>query len=490
MKKENIGIVETQVFNLPQELELENGEKFRDVQLAYETYGKLNPEKSNAILICHALTGDAHAAGLHKGDSKSGWWDIMIGPGKTIDTDRYFVICSNVLGGCKGSTGPSSINPETGKQYGVDFPFITVADMVKAQKELVDHFEIQKLFAVIGGSMGGVQVLQWSITYPDYVTKAIAIATTARSSPQQIAFNEVARIAILSDPKWNNGDYYSGPAPTHGLALARMIGHITYLSDASMHQKFGRKLQDKEKYDYNLGFDFEVESYLHYQGQSFTRRFDANSYLYITKALDYFDLSRKGSLIEGMKTAKAKFLIIAVSSDWLYPPYQSREMVSALSANELDVTYREIESNYGHDAFLLESGQLSYLLGNFLSHTIVSDVMRSDAVSIRRGISIEETARVMFEKGITHLPVVTENNELAGIVTSWDISKAVALKCKTLDGIMTKDVLTVKGNEDIESAAKKMEQNNISALPVVDDDNKIIGIIGSEEINRLIGGYR
>lgn len=490
MKKKNIGIVETQIFNLPDELVLENGEKLRDVQLAYETYGKLNPDKTNAILICHALTGDAHAAGLHKGDSKPGWWDILIGPGKTIDTDRYFVICSNVLGGCKGSTGPSSINAKTGKQYGKDFPFITINDMVKAQKELVDHLGIQKLFAVIGGSMGGVQVLQWAVSYPDYVAKAIAIATTARSSPQQIAFNEVARIAIISDPNWNNGDYYGGPAPTHGLALARMIGHITYLSDASMHQKFGRKLQDKEEYDYKLGFDFEVESYLHYQGQSFTRRFDANSYLYISKALDYFDLSKKGSLIEGMKAAKAKFLVVAVSSDWLYPPYQSREIVSALSANDLDVTYREIESSYGHDAFLLESGQLGYLIGNFLSHSIVSDVMKTDIISIRQGISIEETARVMFEKGITHLPVVNETNELMGIVTSWDISKAVALKCKILSEIMTKNVLTAKGNEDIESTAKKMEQNNISALPVVDDENKIIGIIGSEEINRLIGGYR
>ncbi|MDY0387177.1 MAG: homoserine O-acetyltransferase [Methanolobus sp.] len=490
MKKKNIGIVETQVFNLPDELVLENGEKLRDVNLAYETYGKLNPDKSNAILICHALTGDAHAAGLHKGDSKSGWWDILIGPGKTIDTDRYFVICSNVLGGCKGSTGPSSINAETSKQYGKDFPFITINDMVKAQKELVDHLGIQKLFAVIGGSMGGVQVLQWAVSYPDYVTKAIAIATTARSSPQQIAFNEVARIAIISDPNWNNGDYYGGPAPTHGLALARMIGHITYLSDAAMHQKFGRKLQDKEEYDYKLGFDFEVESYLHYQGQSFTRRFDANSYLYISKALDYFDLSKKGSLIEGMKAAKAKFLVVAVSSDWLYPPYQSREIVSALSANDLDVMYREIESSFGHDAFLLESGQLGYLIGNFLSHSIVSDLMKTDIISIRQGISIEETARVMFEKGITHLPVVNETNELMGIVTSWDISKAVALKCKILSEIMTKNVLTAKENEDIESAAKKMEHNKISALPVVDNGNKIIGIIGSEEINRLIGGYR
>jgi homoserine O-acetyltransferase len=488
MKKESVGIVETEVFNLPEELVLDNGKKLKDVNIAYETYGKLNPEKSNAILICHALTGDAHAAGLHSGESKAGWWDTLIGPGKTIDTDRYFVICSNVLGGCKGSTGPSSVNPETGKEYGTSFPFITIKDMVKTQKELVDHLGIKKLFAVIGGSMGGTQVLQWSVTYPDSLSKAIVIASTARSSPQQIAFSEVGRMAILSDPDWNNGDYYSGNAPIHGLALARMIGHITYLSDDSMHQKFGRRLQDKQKPDYNLDFDFQVESYLHYQGQSFTKRFDANSYLYITKALDYFDLAVTGSLIEGMKNAKAKFLIVAVSSDWLYPPYQSKEVVSALSANDIDVTYREIESNYGHDAFLLESGQLGYIIGNFLSHTLVSDIMKREIKTIRNGLSIEETAQVMFENGITHLPVVDDENELIGIITSWDISKAVALKCTSLDKIMVRDVITAKGNEDIESAAKKMEQNFISVLPVVDENNRIIGIIGSDEINRMIGG--
>ncbi|MBP1909086.1 homoserine O-acetyltransferase MetX [Methanolobus bombayensis] len=487
MKKESVGIVETKVFNLPDELVLESGDKLRDVHVAYETYGKLNPEKSNAILICHALTGDAHAAGLHSGESKTGWWDILIGPGKTIDTNSYFVICSNVLGGCKGSTGPSSIDPETGKEYGTSFPFITIKDMVKIQKELVDHFGINKLFAVIGGSMGGTQVLQWSVTYPDSLSKAIVIASTARSSPQQIAFNEVARMAILSDPDWNGGDYYSCSAPIHGLALARMIGHITYLSDGAMQQKFGRKLQDKKDLDYKLDFDFQVESYLHYQGLSFTKRFDANSYLYITKALDYFDLAVNGSLIEGMKNASAKFLIIAVSSDWLYPPYQSKEVVSALSANEIDVTYREIESNYGHDAFLLESGQLGYIIGNFLSHTIVSDIMKREIQTISNGLSIEETAQVMFETGITHLPVVDDENTITGIVTSWDISKAVALKCSSLDRIMTRKVISVKGSENIESAAKKMEQHNISALPVVDDSNKIIGIVGSEEINRLIG---
>lgn len=489
MKNESLGNIETQYFHLPGELQLESGKKLSSVTLAYETCGSLNPDRSNAILVCHALSGDAHAAGWHPGDRKPGWWDTMIGPGKALDTDRYFVICSNVLGGCKGSTGPSSTNPATGKPYGIDFPVITIADMVKAQKALIDHLGIRKLFAVIGGSMGGVQVLQWAVSYPDSLSKAIAIATTAHSSPQQIAFNEVGRIAIISDPKWNEGDYYSQSPPVHGLALARMIGHITYLSDDSMQYKFGRRLQDKNKYDFDLAFDFEVESYLHHQGQSFTRRFDANTYLYITKALDYFDLTRNGSLREGLKDVQAKFLVIGVSSDWLYPPYQSREIVAALTANDKEAIYREIESNYGHDAFLLETGQLSYLITNFLSHVIVADIMKKDIVSIQEGISIEETARVMCREGITHLPVVSQSGELAGIITSWDISKAVALKYTSPEHIMTREVVTASPDESIESAAKKMQRKNISALPVVDANRKILGIIGSDEINRLVGGY-
>ncbi|WP_406657551.1 homoserine O-acetyltransferase [Methanolobus sp. ZRKC2] len=489
MKHESVGAVETQYYNFPLDFRLDSGKDLKGATLAYETYGNLNADKSNAILVCHALTGDAHAAGWHSGDKKPGWWDTLIGPGKALDTGKFFVICSNILGGCKGSTGPSSINPETGNPYGLEFPVITIGDIVRAQKELVNHLGIQKLFAVIGGSMGGVQVLQWTTSYPESVSKAIAIATTSRSSPQQIAFNEVARIAIASDPDWNKGDYYTGNSPTHGLALARMIGHITYLSDDSMQEKFGRRLQDKENYDFNIDFDFEVESYLHYQGQSFTKRFDANSYLYITKALDYFDLSRNGSLKEGLKDVKAKFLVIAVSSDWLYPPYQSREIVAALSANDKEATYREIESNYGHDAFLLESGHLNYLISNFLSHVVVADVMKTEIVSIRNGLSIEETASIMCREGITHLPVVCDDRKLAGIVTSWDISKAVAMKYTSLDKIMTRDVISANPDESIESAAKKMEEHNISALPVVDGDMKILGIIGSDEINRLIGGY-
>ncbi|MDW7732952.1 MAG: homoserine O-acetyltransferase [Methanolobus sp.] len=489
MKHESVGTVETQYYHFPEDLRLDSGKVLKGVSLAYETYGSLNADRSNAILVCHALSGDAHAAGWHPGDRKPGWWDTLIGPGKALDTGKYFVICSNILGGCKGSTGPSSINPETGKPYGLDFPVITIGDIVRAQKQLTDHFGIQKLFAVIGGSMGGVQVLQWTASYPKSIAKAIAIATTARSSPQQIAFNEVARIAIASDPDWNKGDYYSGTQPVRGLALARMIGHITYLSDDSMQEKFGRRLQNKDNFDFNIDFDFEVESYLHYQGQSFTRRFDANSYLYITKALDYFDMSKNGSLKEGLKDVEAKFLVIAVSSDWLYPPYQSREIVAALSANDKEAVYREIESNYGHDAFLLESGHLNYLISNFLSHVVVADVMKTEIVSIKNGLSIEETARVMCREEITHLPVVSEDSKLAGIVTSWDISKAVAMKYTSLDKIMTSNVITASPDESIESAAKKMEEHNISALPVVDDNMKIVGIIGSDEINRLIGGY-
>ncbi|WP_406661930.1 homoserine O-acetyltransferase [Methanolobus sp. ZRKC3] len=489
MKHESVGKVQTREFQIPGEFLLVSGKTLSDVTLAYETYGNLNTNKSNAILVCHSLTGDAHAAGWHEDDSKPGWWDTLIGPGKALDTDRYFVICSNVLGGCKGTTGPSSINPESGRQYGLDFPVITIADMVNAQKELIDHFGIQQLFALIGGSMGGVQVLQWTTAYPNMVAKAIAIATTPRSSPQQIAFNEVARIAIISDQKWNKGDYYSGEPPIHGLALARMIGHITYLSDDSMHQKFGRRLQDKKDYDFDLGFDFEVESYLHYQGKSFTKRFDANSYLYITKALDYFDLSKNGSLKEGLSDVEASLLVIAVSSDWLYPPYQSRELVDALNVNNKEVAYREIESNYGHDAFLLESGQLNYIVSSFLSQVVVADVMNREIVSIKQGISIEETARVMCKNGITHLPVVSNDNELVGIVTSWDISKAVAMNYTSLERIMTKNVISTGPEDSIENAAKMMQMNNISALPVVDEHSRILGIIGSDEINRLIGDY-
>lgn len=488
MKKESLGIVQTEYYSPSDDLILEGGERLKDITIAYETYGKLNKEKSNAIMVCHALSGDAHVAGWHEGDRKPGWWDIIIGPGKCLDTDKYFIICSNVLGGCKGTTGPSSINSETEKPYGLDFPIITIKDMVNVQKILVDHLDIKQLFAVIGGSMGGMQVLQWSISYPDMVRMAIPIATSAYSSPQQIAFNEVGRQAISSDPKWNNGRYYALEFPDEGLALARMIAHITYLSNESMYEKFGRRLQDKEEYSFDFSTDFQVESYLHYQGSSFTKRFDANTYLYITKAIDYFDLTENGSLIDAFKDIKTKFLIISVDSDWLYPPSQSKEILMALSANDVDVGYCEIKSSYGHDAFLIEGGQLNYIIGNFFSDTLVRDVMSHEINWIRDDTSIEDAAQLMITEKITHIPVVNDNDKLAGIVTAWDISKAVALNFNKLEEIMTKDVITAWPDDSIEISAQKMRKYNISSLPVVDDTGRVIGIITTDHISTLMAG--
>ena len=493
MKRESVGVVETQCYRIPEEIVLEHGDRLSGVNVAYETYGKINNEKSNAILVCHALSGDAHAGGWHKEDEKPGWWDIIIGPGKALDTDKFFVICSNVLGGCKGTTGPSSINSKTGKPYGLDFPFITVKDMVNVQKMLLDHLDIDKLFAVVGGSFGGMQVLQWCVSYPDMVRLAVPIATSAYSSPQQIAFNEVGRRAITSDPDWISGNYYGRTPPARGLSLARMIGHITYLSDESMHQKFGRKLQDKSEYGFDFAsLDFQVESYLSYHGDAFVKRFDANSYLYITKAIDYFDLTKKGSLslAEALKSVKAKFLVISISSDWLYPPYQCKEIAEALSANDIDVRHCTVRSNYGHDAFLLESGQMNYTIGNFLSRTSVGDVMIRDVVTIRHGSSVEEAARIMMTEGVTHLPVISEEGRLAGIVTAWDVSKAVALKYSQLEEIMTRDVVTIGLGDPIERAAKKMNENNISALPVIDGEQRVIGMITSDGVSRLVSVCR
>lgn len=493
MKRESVGLVETQCYLIPEEIALEHGGQLHGVAVAYETYGKLNRELSNAVLVCHALSGDAHAGGWHKGEEKPGWWDAIIGPGKALDTDKFFVICSNVLGGCKGTTGPSSLDPNTGKPYGLDFPFITVKDMVYVQKKLLDHLGINKLFAVIGGSFGGMQVLQWCVSYPEMVRMAVPIATSAYSSPQQIAFNEVGRRAITSDPDWDNGNYYGKAEPARGLSLARMIGHITYLSDESMHQKFGRRLQGKTEYGFDFAsLDFQVESYLSYHGDAFVKRFDANSYLYITKAIDYFDLTKNGalSLAEVFKSGKAKFLVISISSDWLYPPYQCKEIAEALSANDIDVRHCEIRSNYGHDAFLLESGQMNYTIQNFLSRTSVGDVMIKDVVTIKQGSSVEEAARIMMTEGVTHLPVVSEDVKLEGIVTAWDVSKAVALKYTLLNEIMTRKVVTSAQEDPIERAAKRMNEHNISALPVVDDDMRVIGMVTSDGVSRLVSVCR
>jgi homoserine O-acetyltransferase len=368
----SVGVVTIQYLTFaqpPDALTLECGRELGPITLAYETYGELNARRDNAILILHAFSGDAHAAGYHAGEEKPGWWDIMVGPGKAFDTTRYFVICSNVIGGCKGSTGPSSTNPETGRPYGLSFPVVTIRDMVEAQRHLIDHLGIEKLLCVTGGSMGGMQALQWAISYPDRVALAIPIATTARSSAQQVAFDEVGRQAIESDPEWMQGDYYGKAIPHRGLALARMVAHITFLSDASMRQKFGRRLQDKAEYGFDFVTDFEVESYLRHKGDSFVKRFDANSYLYLTKAMDYFDLSQgNGSVRAAFAGVRARFLVISFSSDWLYPSYQSKEIVSALRQNNAEVVYSELQTDAGHDAFLLESDTLGRLISSFLKH--------------------------------------------------------------------------------------------------------------------------
>lgn len=374
MQSGNVGQVETHYVTLcepPDELVLDSGVKLGPITIAYETYGELNEDRSNAILLLHALSGDAHAAGYHKSSKKPGWWDIMVGPGKGFDTDRYFVICSNVIGGCQGSTGPSSVNLATGKPFGLDFPVVTIGDMVRAQKRLLDHLGIESLLSMSGGSMGGMQVLQWIVDYPDFVRSAIPIATTSRLTAQGIAFNEVGRQAIMADPNWNNGDYYGKTAPDAGLAVARMVGHITYLSDEGMHAKFGRRLRDKEKYGFDFSTDFEVESYLKYQGEAFIQRFDANSYLYITKAMDYYDLTNgHSSLVDAFRDVAARFLVVSFSSDWLFPSYQSKEIVTALRLNGVDASYCEVSSTYGHDAFLLEHEQQALLIKNFLAHTM------------------------------------------------------------------------------------------------------------------------
>ncbi len=363
-----IGLVETKlfIFGEKEPLRLASGQTLGPVTLAYETYGVLNKAGTNALLILHALTGDAHAAGYHAQEPKPGWWDVLVGPGRAFDTDKYFIVCSNVIGGCRGSTGPGSINPATGRPYGLSFPVITVADMTEAQRHLMDHLGIGQWLAVIGGSMGGMQALQWAASYPERVRSVIPIATTLKHSPQQIAFDEVGRQAIMSDPAWRGGDYYDHGRPERGLALARMIGHITYMSDQSMEEKFSRRLKT-EGYKFTFDAEFEVEGYLHHRGASFVRRFDANSYLYVTRAIDYFDLSG-GKLIKA-GAPLPRFMVVSFKSDWLYPSYQSREIVATLRTHHADVTYVEVNSTYGHDAFLVEHEEQSRLFRHFLAKT-------------------------------------------------------------------------------------------------------------------------
>lgn len=365
---DGLGIVETRSVVLCESgMPLDSGLTVGPITVAYETYGTLSPNKDNAVLACHALSMGAHAAGWHADMKRPGWWDDMIGPGKGIDTDKYFVICSNVLGGCYGTTGPSSIDPKTGEPYGMGFPVVTIGDMVRLQAHLLDYLGIEKLLCVTGGSMGGMQALQWAVAYPQRVKSVILQATTHRHSPQQIAFNEVARQSIMADPAWKTGDYYGTEGPKLGLAVARMVGHITYLSDLGMEQKFGRKLRNKEQYGYDFSSDFEVESYLRYQGKSFVERFDANSLLYITKALDYFNLANgHHSLTEAFRDCRALFMLIAFSSDWLYPPHQMKDIAQAIRRSGGDATYCELSGIYGHDSFLVEHEAQAPLVRSFL----------------------------------------------------------------------------------------------------------------------------
>ena len=382
---ETVGLTETKVVKLfPEGLELESGEVLPGpIDVAYETYGNLDSSKGNVILVCHALSGSAHAAGyMSKIDDNvfdgntEGWWEDVIGPNKGIDTKKYFVICSNFLGSCYGTTGPTSVNPKTGEVYNLSFPVITIGDMVKVQRELLRYLGIDKVLAVVGGSMGGMQALEWSLMYPDMVNSAIVIAATANCSAQNIAFDTVGRNAIISDPNWCGGDYLKkGVFPSKGLSIARMIGHITYLSSESMDRKFGRKFINRKTYDIDE-FDFEVESYLGYQGEKFVRRFDANSYLYITKAMDYFDLPQKygnGSLKEAFKKAKCRYLFVSFSSDWLFPPSESIEMVSALVSINKNVSYVNVESIHGHDSFLVDTKIESQVLKAFID-SVYSDL--------------------------------------------------------------------------------------------------------------------
>jgi len=379
----SVGPVETQLMELfapPNPLSLRSGTSLGPIRVAYQTYGTLSPAKDNAIYICHALTGDMHAAGRMQKRRKPGWWDGFVGPGKALDTDKYFVICANVLGGCQGTTGPASINPQTGRPYGIDFPFVTVEDMVKVHSELVRQLGIERLLSVIGGSLGGMQVLQWAAQYPAQLNSAIVLASSARLSAQGIAFNAVGRRAIYADPNFKEGQFYGEDGPRFGLALARMIAHITYLSEDSIELKFGRRLQDRDSLSHELHAEteFEIESYLHYQGKRFVERFDANSYLYLTRAMDYFDLgAAPGGLAQMLSKTDARFLIVSFDTDWLFPTAQSKEMVRALLTQGKHVTFSELSSPYGHDSFLIELDQLTELVSPFLEQTLTQRTQTS-----------------------------------------------------------------------------------------------------------------
>ncbi|MCB0873652.1 MAG: homoserine O-acetyltransferase [Actinobacteria bacterium] len=366
----SLGLVETRhttLFTREDPLRLDGGE-LGPVEVAYETYGELNATHTNAVFICHALTGDAHAAGHHGDPSRPGWWDTIIGPGKPVDTNRFFVVSANLLGGCMGTTGPSSVNPETGRAYGLGFPLFTVNDLVNVHRALMRRFEIDRLLAVVGGSLGGMQALQWAVEHPDEVHSAAVICASSRLSPQNIAFSAVAREAIMRDPNFHGGDYAAhGVRPDAGLAVARMMAHITYLSEEGMRAKFGRRLQDRAEPRFGFDVDFQVESYLQYQGESFLRRFDANSYLYLTRVMDYFDPFADptvyGPKLERLST---RFLVMSFDSDWRFDTAHSRELVRTLAAHRVPVTFREVSSPHGHDSFLLVVPEYHQTVGRFL----------------------------------------------------------------------------------------------------------------------------
>jgi len=360
----------SKVMHFDEPLRLDCGQFLAPFSQAYQTYGELNADKSNAILVCHALTGDQHVANPHPVTGKPGWWETMVGPGKPIDTNRFFVICPNIIGGCMGSTGPASIDPKTGKPYGLDFPVITIGDMVDAQVRLIDRLGIDQLFCVIGGSMGGMQVLEWAARHKDRVFTAVPIATAASHSSQNIAFHEVGRQSVMADPDWCGGRYLEqGRVPRRGLAVARMAAHITYLSEEALHRKFGRNLQDRTNRSFSFSADFQVESYLRHQGISFVDRFDANSYLYITRAMDYFDLAAEYGdvLANAFKGTKTRFCVVSFTSDWLYPTRESKRIVQALNAVAANVSFVEVESDKGHDAFLLDEPELFATVRGFIN---------------------------------------------------------------------------------------------------------------------------
>jgi homoserine O-acetyltransferase len=367
--KSPLGVIHLHTVALP-DFRTESGFTFEKIDVSYQTLGKLSPARDNAILVCHALSGSAHVAGLHPETGRPGWWDYHIGPGLAVDTNKYFVICANVLGGCSGTTGPTSVDPRTGKSYGVSFPFVTVRDMVAVQAKLLDHLGIEKLFAVVGGSMGGMQALAWTTDFPGRVQNCVAIATCLSHGAMQIAFNEIGRQAILTDPNWHGGNYSETHSPAHGLSVARMVGHVTYLSEFSMTNKFGRHRQpgtgtgDKEQ--------FSVASYLHHQGESFVKRFDPNSYLYLTHALDRFDLFEGKVPDTILKRIRARFLVVSFASDWLYPPAQSRELVRLLKRANIPVTYVNLDTEYGHDSFLIENPPFASLVRDFLENGLAA----------------------------------------------------------------------------------------------------------------------